>query len=214
MRLTEFIDSKEFDYSMSPDDMNNFNKMLQQLEISCKEIITFYKANPGKFLYRGSIKGTDYVSNATQGFAKSPPENRDPMNTNMRVHRIAIKYMTELGFAAHRGNSVFVTSSERESRRYGPPYIIFPKDGFQFTWSQRYRDFYHSEPGEDSPVYKSAKAFQEFFKFTRSNLLGAINEQHEIMIAGPYYRIKLGLADSKLGRSIQEHLILKWLGIL
>jgi hypothetical protein len=52
-------------------------------------------------------------------------------------------WMKENGFKALRSNSFFVTGDYEQAMKYGNVYVIFPKDGFYYTWFEGTKDLFN-----------------------------------------------------------------------
>ena len=120
-----------------PVKMDNLFKALAK---NCKEIIKVYKElnrndfSRGKFLFRG-IRSSD---DALYG---KPFDARKPKDSNRDLHELVNGTINSLGFTANRENSMFVTGDRSQASGYGNSlYIMFPVDGFTFTWSQTVKD--------------------------------------------------------------------------
>ena len=116
------------------------NNLFNALAKNCKEIIKVYKElnrndfSKGKFLYRG-IKSSD---DALYG---KPFDARKPKDSNRDLHELVNGTINKLGFTANRENAMFVTGDRSQASGYGNSlYIMFPVDGFTFTWSQTVKD--------------------------------------------------------------------------
>ncbi len=120
-----------------PVKMDNLFKALAK---NCKEIIKVYKElnrndfSKGRFLYRG-IRSSD---DALYG---KPFDARKPKDSNRDLHELVNGTINNLGLPANRENSMFVTGDRSQASGYGNSlYIMFPIDGFTFTWSQTVKD--------------------------------------------------------------------------
>jgi hypothetical protein len=91
-----------------------------------------------KVLYRGLDAKPHYTPEEI--FISQPTTNRRPMSSPKDTQAAFDKIMSERGFKALRGNSIFCTSDKFFAAGYGSPFIIFPVDGFSFTWSKRHAD--------------------------------------------------------------------------
>lgn len=92
----------------------------------CSEIVGTYKRAKG-FIYRG-------VETNHAAFKANISKTRDPLFLDMDIHKKVNKIMAEMGFDAHRGNSIFTSSSPTMARAWGTSYIVFPHNGFEYTW--------------------------------------------------------------------------------
>lgn len=120
-----------------PVKMNNLFKALSK---HCKEIIKVYKElnkntfTAQRFVYRG-IRAND---DALYG---KPFEARKPKDSSAELHDMVNNAINSLGFEANRENAMFVTGDRSQASGYGYSlYVMFPVDGFKFTWSQTVKD--------------------------------------------------------------------------
>ena len=115
--------------------------LVQSIRDECKQILKLYASEPGRYLYRGSKRNVSMYKGVSQF-------ERRPKDTDLTIHRNVVDAMINLGFTAHRGNSIFVTPSKHMARAFssvvlgGQVYIIFPIDGFDYSWSPQVDDFY------------------------------------------------------------------------
>lgn len=120
-----------------PIKMDNLFKALAK---NCKEIIKVYKElnrnnfSREKFLYRGIKRSTD---DALYG---KPFTARKPKDSNVELHDLVNDTINTLGFDANRENAMFVSGDRSQASGYGNLYIMFPVDGFTFTWSKNVKD--------------------------------------------------------------------------
>jgi hypothetical protein len=70
-------------------------------------------------------------------------KKRKTKDTSSAIQTGVDKVLASKGFTALRHNSIFTSSRVEIASDYGIPYIIFPKNGFSFTWSPKIQDFYH-----------------------------------------------------------------------
>lgn len=81
------------------------------------------------FMFRGT-------SNQTKdAFYGRSHERRLPTHSNSDLSEFFNRMMEMEGFEARRDNSIFVTSDLSLANKFGNVYVIFPRDGFKFTWS-------------------------------------------------------------------------------
>ena len=116
------------------------NNMFAGLQKHCKQIIKVYKElNNDKFtkqlfLYRGIRSREDAV------YGK-PFEKRKPKDSASDLDDLLNTSMKDMGFEARRDNSMFVTGAKGHASGYGyDVYIMFPVDGFTYTWSKTTAD--------------------------------------------------------------------------
>lgn len=163
---------------------------------NCSESITAMRETR-TLLYRG-LRGHGYPD----AFKGAPRNNRVP--TSMSRYANSVEFdnaLLKAGAKAIRSNSIFCTSSNAFASNYatnGGIYIIFPVNGFNFTWSPTTKDsiewFQDLEPNYDAIVRDN---------YTTKDFIAALNSKHEIMISSEYYAFKyskygkffLGLLD-------------------
>lgn len=172
-----------------------FVNLMQGIEKNCSQICQLYMKENNKFVSNSS--GGYNSSNRVffyRGIKKSnedalygkPFENRKSKDSNANLSEIVNKKMAEAGFEARRDNSTFVSGSKNQAASYGTPYVIFPRDGFSFTYSKEISDLVLSEDTyyllidhdiiEPLIDYITAHSKElSSFKFNESDLLGKFN---------------------------------------
>lgn len=143
LEINKVQDAYERAYQQSMTENNRPVKMdnlFKALAKNCKEIIKVYKElnrnnfERDKFLFRG-IKASD---DALYG---RPFDARKPKDSNRDLHELVNGAINNLGYTANRENAMFVTGDRSQASGYGNSlYIMFPVDGFTFTWSQTVKD--------------------------------------------------------------------------
>lgn len=118
-----------FEFNILPED-----QIKNTIDTHCSEIMKIYKQTQ-KVLYRG-ISGAD---RKPISFISQSREDRRPMSTNQPQHDAINNKLKETGFKARRDNSIFCYSDRLYTGLYGSPYVIFPLNGFNFTYS-KYND--------------------------------------------------------------------------
>jgi hypothetical protein len=170
-------------------DINILNKIIEE----CSDIVSIMRQTK-KFLYRG-VDGKPSV------FKSRPREARRPRDNAPELHHAINAWLREHGFYAVRANSLFVTSLFGMTDQYGKPYVIFPVNGFKYTWFQKgagdlfidMQNMYGSsatqlKPGDD-PVEMVDKLMKKVHP-TDQNIVVAMRKNNEIMLAGmEYYAI-------------------------
>lgn len=182
MRQKDFI--LEAPYST----IEQIKPALQMIESKCKQILSAYLQRLGVYLYHGT-KRKDYY------YMASTVEHRSPKDTEITDHHAITSIMKAAGLKATRSNSIFTTSNFEFAEyygntSYGMTYIIFPIDGFNFTWSSMIRDYYLAgKRGEIN--YDEADPMGSIVKlgYRANNLPAAIKSKNEVMISGSYIGI-------------------------
>lgn len=168
--------------------------IIQDITSNCKQILSLYASFPGRYFYRGSKRsGSIYKGNSYQ--------NRIPKDTDLAIHKLVVDAMIDLGFAAHRGNSIFMTGSRNTAKEFSSPilggqiYIIFPIDGFHYSWSSQVDDFY-SDVIETADIvfgtdYKDILEILVNLDYKDTDLDKALkfSNSAEVMVHGSYYAI-------------------------
>jgi hypothetical protein len=110
-----------------------FLKVCKFIEENCSTFLKYSKENK-KFLYRGSKD--DYK---TYSLNRSR-NNRKPIDSSLKAQRECDKSLLSQGFKALRGNSIFCSSDYNHASNYGNVRVIFPVNGFNFSWSKKHKD--------------------------------------------------------------------------
>lgn len=108
-------------------------KYFSYIEQHCSEFLKVVQETQ-RFLFRGQNDARLPI------FVGHPRANREPKDSDPEAQQLADKYLTAMGFKALRSNSIFTTSSQRHAADFGTVYVIFPKNGFDFTWSTKHDD--------------------------------------------------------------------------
>lgn len=188
----------------APPEENEVGKILQVVKENCSEAITAMKQT-NKYLYRGIKYHGTQTSIAFHGRSR---ENRRPLSTAKDFDETLNNGLRNSGMVALRSNSIFCTSSIQSASSYGKLYLIFPINGFQYTWNTKYEDFftdyiyeYFMSSGTLKTQEERQEAKQEFSElaktpdfanecgFINTNFMEAIESGHEIMISGEYYAL-------------------------
>lgn len=115
----------------------------------------------------------------------------------MAFQQIIDNIFVEAGCSALRSNSTFVTSNIMSSRNFGDAYIIFPINGFEYTWTN-IEDITEDEVS-DMSLATFEKPFFQLSDEEKLELLDpranvdidqAIVSGKEIMIHGPWYAVR------------------------
>lgn len=140
-------DIKAFPYGKAPEISNNLfseysrvdrNRLFRVclfIEDHCSDFLNILKKT-NMFLYRG-IK--DCGNN--QIFLGYSRNDRTPRDTDAYIQTLTDTYLKLQGFTALRSNSIFCTADESATDIYGRQYIIFPINGFKYTWSLVHEDW-------------------------------------------------------------------------
>ena len=175
--------------------LGSFREIVTQ---ECSDFLSILKEarsrNPGTLLYSGRrfLRSTY--------FGKSR-EERHPKDSSSLFHNFTVDVFSSLGIDARRDNSIFTTVSKGVASGYGNVYIIFPVNGFKYSYT-RYNDlvfnYHHAETKELVDEYQIADPNRKIeilrnyavdIQLTDKDLLTALLKRREILINGSYYAI-------------------------
>ena len=119
----------------------------------------------------------------------SSPEHRRPKDTNPNTQRLIDYKLREAGFKALRSNSIFATSRYGVTKQYGRTYVLFPLNGFDFTWSNKIQDIWSVADFDSGNFMRDLRQsspadFIAEWDFRKNDFPAALNRGHEIMIHG------------------------------
>jgi hypothetical protein len=126
MRLSEISKEPEEDV-----DDSEFVHLLERIKSECSDIFNLYKTS-GKCFYSGR---RSQAANGPIWFERATRTNRKPKDSEDYYHDILNLILAKAGMVANRSNSIFVTARLQTARNYGKVYVIFPKNGFKYTWT-------------------------------------------------------------------------------
>lgn len=119
------------------------DETINKIKNECSDIINLYNTH-SKFLYRGESIARKYGPKSI--YAASIRTDRKPVEMDEEYHNEINDSLQRLGLTAHRGNSIFCTRNVSDARTWGRTCVIFPKNGFKYTWFANFDD-------SDSYVY-------------------------------------------------------------
>jgi hypothetical protein len=185
-------------------------KIVPLIQQHCRQAL-YGMQQANRFLYRG-VKKMPAVA-----FLGQSRENRSPSASSATFHRNINLAFATAGFVANRSNSIFATSDKGEAAGYAlgssnKPYMIFPIDGFKFTWSPSIQDLFVNEYGlfgngpeeylkrmkfyyEDDADPELINEFLWKSEYTDKDFGAAVSSRNEIMIHGQYYAVSTEFED-------------------
>jgi hypothetical protein len=101
--------------------------LAKKIEAQCSDAIAVYR-QVNKVLLRGSSTSNGNV------FIGRSWETRKPRDSSKQAQKIFDEILSADGIEALRRNSIFTTGSIDQASVYGEIFIIFPRDGFKFSW--------------------------------------------------------------------------------
>jgi hypothetical protein len=190
MKITE-INKRISIGQRRPIENSSTNKVVTFIKKNCTEILNVYKFK--RYLYSG-------IENMPSIFLGRTRMHRTPLNTDIAVHNKLNSILKKANFIATRDNSIFVSSKKGDTFYYGSTYIIFPLDGFSYSWCATAVDlttFYQLDSFRPlnnkfiNDMYKlSPNDFVEKYKFKNNiDLKLALQKEYEILIHGTYIAI-------------------------
>lgn len=218
------IDELDFKKIKKPGEVVNYsdnklNKAFNRIEILCNEYLSIVRKSKN-ILYRGAIhkniKSKIFMAN-------SKPRVSVEGNKATNYQKLCDTYLSLAGFKALRGNSIFTNSEYRMAKFWGNTYLIFPLNGFEFTYSKKYSgvpaaDYeYPSFEVNGQEIYDydySSKSMLKYFnrlksseqielskKFVATNqfnctdLKYGLTEHKDLWFTGNYIAISMDLCD-------------------
>jgi hypothetical protein len=178
------------------------DKLVALIQTQCSDVISAYKET-GKFLYRGL---SDIEED--QWIFKGRPRKERETHTDSGIVQIFNIGFAKAKFKANRTNTIACTSNLWWTEQFGDPFIVFPKDGFNFIWSPNVKDFGMVFQQEGGP--RAAAKWVETYRnnplmaikdygYTNENFSDAILSGNEVNIVSEYYGL---LSDSYIGRIV------------
>ncbi len=160
--ISEFL--KPYNYT---DDINKkIARAITFIEKNCQQFLEDMEAGQ-EFLYHGYYDVPKYDI-----FIGQPRNDRRPMDTSANIQKIVNNYLQIENFVANRANSLFCTSSSVNAGGYTSYksrtskteaiYLIFPIDGFKYTWSMMESDWVITMR-DLSPYFNDLKIYTKRF---------------------------------------------------
>lgn len=122
MLLNELTDP----YHASNSDLS-LDEMVIAIKRDCGEMLRAYRQTR-TLLFRGIYEAKEEVF--VQGRVR--PDRR-PVMMRPEAHDLIEKAMQKIGLKATRKNSLFCTTNEVFTKKWGPPFILFVEDGWSAT---------------------------------------------------------------------------------
>ena len=158
-----------------------FENVLTLIENDCSIFIR----DTGKLrlkMYHG------FVDEKPEIFSDVPRDDRQPRSSSMNVQTQIDNMLKLSGFEARRGNSLFCTGNSKMSALYGKNYLIFPVNGYKFTWNELIIDMYGNLEGMNilTDIYNkvSPRVIVNKFKFRKDDISAALISGVEIYLRG------------------------------
>lgn len=188
MKLNEF--QRALNPGQKVEIKRNTVRLFAFIENHCSRAVAASKQTK-RLLFRGLSGDTGYLRHRENIFLGNP---RDDRKTRAMSDSLAIKLNKEMrlwGFEATRDNSIFCTSHRESTGTFGYPYVIFPLNGFKFTWSKHIKDLNYAI-GDYTKDYsdlfygEQMSSLIELAEFQKDNYKAALLSGNEVMIKGNY----------------------------
>ncbi len=181
----------------------NLEKAVELIKNKCSEFLPIYKKYGP--LYRG-IENNKF-DKMPEIFIANSPTNRTPMSMSATFQNIIDKKLKKVGFTALRNNSIFCSVDRSTAFEYGYDngmYIIFPYNGFSFTYSAKIHDLFNyindNISNRNLIIDMPAEKLVKILRFKKENL-SMVYERYkdnetgilyypEIYIHGKYIAVK------------------------
>jgi hypothetical protein len=102
-------------------------ELLEKIESECSDYVAAIRESK-HILYRGS-------KHAPEAYLGRSWDERRAKDSNQRSQLVFDKVIARMGIKANRGNSIFCSPRESQASGYGKVYYIFPKNGFNFLYT-------------------------------------------------------------------------------
>lgn len=196
MKINEIDPGEKVNIPIDPKEHSRLDRIVSMIQTKCSDALVGM-SEAQDFLYRGTKGGT------SEEFVGRSRNDRRAKSSSYEMQVNIDKAFTMAGFQALRSNSIYATSNMMDASMYGSAtnlFLIFPVNGFKFTWSPIIDDLYVDidRAYRDIPIatkmdfcYREAdkEGLELFLKLTdyRSDDFGAaVASKHEIMISGEY----------------------------
>jgi hypothetical protein len=161
---------------------NKLNAMFEQIAVECSDIIAVMKQTH-TVLRRGA-------GNNALVFKGHPRADRKPTTSDPEMQKQLDTELSDAGFKALRGNSLFVTTDYDFAKAYGTMYLIFPVNGFAYTWMPHTKELIL---GGDNVA-----TIPDIWQFSEHHLDEAMSAGHEILLKGDFYALRANALESKV----------------
>lgn len=179
--------------------------VMDAIKTNCGEFLSYIRA-AGKHrpLYRG-ISGRNPTFMEVRG-----RQTRTPVTLSQQDHDMTNDFLARSGMTANRDNSSFATSNQFVAQAFGSIYLVFPKDGFAYTYFedddyiQSMRVFRNKMVQMREPLDGDDAKYRLWLSIANphdDSLEDAINNGYEVMFTGDYYAVKKDFINSQYRQS-------------
>jgi hypothetical protein len=125
--------------------LDNIDDAIERIKIDCSDAVIAMRES-GHFLYRGM----EYTH--PEIFVARSRINRKALHSHALLSSMIDHALIAAGMSAIRSNSVFCTTNDSTANTYGDIFYIFPKNGFDFTYTKHEDLFTGIEAIVDSEI--------------------------------------------------------------
>lgn len=174
-------------------DISYWTKVISQ---KCKHALSEMKSADG-FLYHGS-GWHDWHDESDHTIQRMKD---DYFISVTKIRRPAFPYpnaeqkLEQMGFKALRSNSLFCNGKLSNAEGYGNPYMIFPCDGYNITWSSKNTDYFSKDDWRYEGI--DPAEFVQIEEMKNNDLAGAIRSGHAIYIVARFISIRYTYDNQK-----------------
>lgn len=155
---------------------------LNKIEQECGEFVKLCQ-ELHVWLYSG-MRG-NYTVNAIEGKSRL---YRKPTDSSPTLSNQFDEYLSQMGIAALRSNSLFTTTDSSQAYNYGPVFIVFPKDHkYKFSYTTQKDLVLDTNTAHQMENFET---FEQAFDPRDTNLEYAMTRGLEILINGEYIAIR------------------------
>lgn len=170
---------------------------IKPLQIDKEVLYTYIRKNcheylsksKGTMMYHGIWEDTNFLPSI---YISHSPIGRMPVDLSPVEQTEIDRQLKVYGFKALRSNSIFCSGEPSVAAEYGSVYMIWPFDGFNFTWARNI---------DDAIITKDKKGWLDGdivkrYNFDNTDLHAAISSGHEIYINGKYLAVSPEFLES------------------
>lgn len=168
-------------------ELSKLNQLGEFIKTNCSEYLFELKSSVKNNLFRGM----GLKNESPPIFLGQSRNDRRPKDSDYSMQTVIDDRLQKLGYTALRRNSIFCTTNMNTASGYGNIYVIFPLNGFSFTWSENIEDLFYSVNLDSEQIAElNDKEFDNYFDFNGVDFVDALNSGNEIMIHGKYVAVR------------------------
>jgi hypothetical protein len=161
---------------------DKLNAFFEKMAVECSDYIEIMKQT--KSVLRRGTRARALI------FKGHPRGDRRPTTSDPAMQKALDTELEDSGFDARRGNSLFVTTDKEFASRYGNTYLIFPINGFSYTWMPQTKELILGAG--------HAEEIPDVSEFSDTDLNQAMSAGHEILLKGDFYALRARSLEQRL----------------